>query len=513
MLDTTSASVARSATTLPLTLLDEGLLHLQNARSEWNVQLELAADHRIDEVRLRQAVSACCRRHPLTRARLAPWRPWHTSYQWHVADDVDLDPVRVLDCPDDEALERIRADLYTPPVPLDIAPGLRVVLARRPAGDLVMLCTSHLVADGVGAVRLMQTITRTYRGEPDPADPLPLAQARDLGIFLRPATPGDRWSWLREAGRRIRAALDAPSRIAVDGGSAHRNEGCGFVRRTVDIGEAATPALARRAPGTTVNDVLLAALHLTVQSWNSRHGVATGRVGIMMPVNVRPADRLWDVVSNITSMVPVSTVATDRTDLATATAAVSVQTERLRRQERAHGLYDLLHLTRKAPLLLKRVAPRLLPLVQDRFVDTAMLSNLGRIPAPPSFDGDSAPAAEPPELWFSPPCDPACSVAIGVATVGDRLTLVTRYRNDQFDARAAEEFTDLLMSQFAPRADANRPRCGEPTAMPAIRVVSVMRAPAQRIDHRILGNHFRPGRAVSTSAAPASRVETATTGA
>ena len=74
-----------------------------------------------------------------------------------------------------------------------------------------------------------------------------------------------------------------------------------------------------------------------------------------------------------------------------------------------------------------------------------MLSNLGRIPEPPTLpDRDGS---EPPELWFSPPCDPACSVAIGVATIDQRLTLVNRYRYDQFDADAADAFIDLLIAQ------------------------------------------------------------------
>lgn len=163
-----------------------------------------------------------------------------------------------------------------------------------------------------------------------------------------------------------------------------------------------------------------------------------------MPINIRPADRLWDVVSNLTSMVSVSTEPDDREDLATATAAVAKQTAEMRRNDRAYGLYDLLRATKKTPLAVKRAVPRLIHLAGDRFVDTAMLSNLGRIPEPPTFAASGSP-----ELWFSPPCDPSCSVSVGVATSGQRLALVTRYRDEQFDADAAEEFTDLLIAQFA----------------------------------------------------------------
>jgi NRPS condensation-like uncharacterized protein len=428
---------------LPSTMLEESLLVLQEARATWNVQLELGADHRLDEARLHHAVLTCCRRHPMARARLAPTPHGESSYRWDFAEETDVDPFRVVECPDGAALDQLRTELYAPLIPLDTSPGFRISLARRPGGDLLLLSASHIVADGVGALRLLRTIVRAYRGEPDPVDPLPLAQARDLGAFLAPKTRDEKWARHLEGLRRVWEAFDPPSRIAVLGGT--DGDGFGFVFRGLDIDEITTPRLVQRPPGTTVNDVLVAALHLTVESWNTKHGAPADRIGIQMPVNIRPADRLWDVVSDLTSMVSVSTEPADRADLATATAAVAKQTEDMRRDDRAYGLYDLLRAAKKVPLAVKRVVPRLIQLAGDRFVDTAMLSNLGRIPEPPSFAASGSP-----ELWFSPPCDPSCSVAIGVATSGQRLALVTRYRDDQFDADAAEEFTDLLIAQVGP---------------------------------------------------------------
>lgn len=447
MSDTTGVPIPGAGddvSALPLTLLDEALLHLQEARAQWNVQLELDTGQHIDETALRKAVFSCCRRHPLTRARLGPWKRLESSYRWHITDELDLDPVRVVECPDSAALARIRAEIYTPALDLEVSPAMRIVLARRPGGDLVLMSVSHLVADGVGAVRLMQSIARAYRGEPDPPDPLPLEQARDLGSFLTPRTRGEKWARQLEAVRRFREAVDSPSRIAVAGGT--DQDGFGFTYRELELGAATTPTLTQRERGITINDVLLAALHLTVADWNRAHEVPTDRVGVMMPVNIRPADRFWEVVSNLTSMVTVSTVPEDRADLATAAAAVSAQTNEVGRENRANGLYDLLDATKKTPLALKRLAPRLLPHTGDRFVDTAMLSNLGRIPQPPTLGDDpDSPATR---LWFSPPCDPTCSVAIGIATCDDQLTLVTRYRHEQFDAAAAESFTDSLISRI-----------------------------------------------------------------
>src|SRR5205823_12683784 len=104
-----------AALLLPLTMLDESLLITQETRAAWNVQFEVAADHRVDGDRLRQAVRSWCRRHPMARARLAPADNGSSYSQWDIADDVDRDPLRVVDCPDATALDALRAELYTPP--------------------------------------------------------------------------------------------------------------------------------------------------------------------------------------------------------------------------------------------------------------------------------------------------------------------------------------------------------------------------------------------------------------
>ncbi|MBV8993485.1 MAG: hypothetical protein JO287_07240 [Pseudonocardiales bacterium] len=60
---------------LPLTTLDESLLILQETRAAWNVQFEVAADHRVDADRFRQAVRSFCQRHPMAQARLTTATP------------------------------------------------------------------------------------------------------------------------------------------------------------------------------------------------------------------------------------------------------------------------------------------------------------------------------------------------------------------------------------------------------------------------------------------------------
>jgi NRPS condensation-like uncharacterized protein len=164
----------------------------------------------------------------------------------------------------------------------------------------------------------------------------------------------------------------------------------------------------------------------------------------MMPVNLRPPERFWEVVGNFASMVSISTHPADRVDLRTATAAIAAQTRENRREARARGLFDLLEVAAGTRIGIKRLVARLLPVLGgERFIDTAVLSNLGRLAEPPSFDGDV-----PPGLWFSPPCDRACSIGIGVVTVGQSLMVSVRHRTEVFDRSAADAFTDAFVTRL-----------------------------------------------------------------
>jgi NRPS condensation-like uncharacterized protein len=143
-------------------------------------------------------------------------------------------------------------------------------------------------------------------------------------------------------------------------------------------------------------------------------------------------------------MVSISTRPADRADLRTAARAVAAQTRETRREVRARGLFDLFEVAAGAPVGLKRAATRLMPFVGgDRLIDTAVLSNLGRLAEPPTLDGRT-----PRELWFSPPCDRVCSIGLGVVTVGQSLMLSVRYRREVFDRRAAEAFTDRFVAHL-----------------------------------------------------------------
>jgi hypothetical protein len=94
------------------------------------------------------------------------------------------------------------------------------------------------------------------------------------------------------------------------------------------------------------------------------------------------------------------------------------------------------------PIGARRLVPGLLGATQYRFVDSAVVSNPGRVPEVPALGGEADTA----DLWFSPPS--MMPLGFGVATLDGEVRPVTRYGQQQFDRDAAERFTALYLERL-----------------------------------------------------------------
>ena len=81
----------------------------------------------------------------------------------------------------------------------------------------------------------------------------------------------------------------------------------------------------------------------------------------------------------------------------------------------------------------------------NRFVDTAILSNLGELKEPPDFGEDAGAAGE---AWFSAPVRMPGGLCVGAATVRNRLCLTFRYRRSLLDRVSAENFANLFLTEL-----------------------------------------------------------------
>jgi NRPS condensation-like uncharacterized protein len=418
--------------TTRLNVLDELYLHLDRPEEPWSVHVEIRAEGRIDAARLEAAIREAALRHPIARARLAESRATDVRYRWEIADE--LDEVDLEEVDGDLVAARERLLGRTPA--LDRPGPFALLLAHDPAGDVLVLNLHHAAGDGLSALRLMGSIARAYAGEDDPVPALDPLAVRDVAALSGPGSVAERLTRARAALDYLARGVSAPARIAPAGES--DRPGYGFGLLALEPEEVARLA-DLRADGATVNDVLLGALAVTVREWNVRQGNGSGAVYLMMPINLRPPEWRFEVVGNFASYVSVRIGADDHETLDKAIAAAAASTRRIKEGSLAGLIVDLFGPPRLLATGLKKRMQDLIPLTRDVVVDTAVLSNLGRVDGVPHL-GDAGAVQE---LWFSPPGRMPLGAALGAATLDGRLFLTLRHRHPQFGAAAAEEFLAL----------------------------------------------------------------------
>lgn len=418
-------------------LVDE-VVHLLDTPAEpWSIQLEVHVTGRLDEARLRQALGEALRRHPLAHARKASTRPSRNHNYWEIRPDLDVDPLRVGEYADDAALATARAELYSTAVPVSAAPALRVLLARKPDGDALLLNLSHTATDGIGGLRLVFSIARAYTGTADAVPELNLEASRDL---MGAHAARNAWTRVRRylaLAERLRELLAPPVRLSPHQGRAMPGYGFHSVRLSVEE----TQALAALDHGGSVNDLLVAALHLAIAAWNARHRAPGRRVTVLVPSNLRPDGMRNEMVGNFSLPARITTNPRQRTSQAVTLDAVTTQTSRKKHSGLGTSLLELLSWSWLVPLGIQHAV---INAFDKRFADTAILSNLGRVEDPPSF-GE---AGETSGMWFSAPARMPLGLSIGAITLCDRLHLAFRFRHPQFGLEAARAFADCYLAQL-----------------------------------------------------------------
>lgn len=188
---------------VPFNVVDEVVHVLDSDAEPWSIQVEVRTRGSLDEGRLRDALHEALQRHPMARARKAPTgRGDEHQYEWEITAEAEVDPLHVVDCADDDdALGAVRADLQSRGVPLAESPPVRMRLARHPGGDVLMVNANHAAMDGFGTLRFVQSVARSYAGEPDPVPDLDPLEARNVTMVVGTATGRRPVSWPTTSGR------------------------------------------------------------------------------------------------------------------------------------------------------------------------------------------------------------------------------------------------------------------------------------------------------------------------
>jgi NRPS condensation-like uncharacterized protein len=425
-------------TTIPLNLLDELYLNLDRESEPWTVHYELHLWTRLDPSHLGQAIVIAADRHPLARARLMSWQFHDTRYDWEIARELEAVPLTTIDCRDERTLEDVRECLFSRSPSLAAVPPFAMVLARRADGDSLLLNLHHGAGDGISAQRFMLSVLRAYVGEDDPVprlDPLGLHDVRDLAV----ARSGRE---KRARRRALRAGAWRPfmpvARVARDRGG--DRPAYGFEMFALSAEESQT-LFSHHPRGSTVNDVLLAGLAVTIRRWNADHGCRELPIALSMPVNLRPAEWRQEIFANFASWVTVWVRPEPDEDVNSVVTRVAASTRAIKRDRLGGVAVDLLMVSERLMIAAKRWLQYMKALTNNSVVDTASLSNLGNMERLPVLPGTDRAA-----VWFSPPCQMPLGVGVGAVTLGGRLHFTLRYRHAQFDRAAARTFAELYRS-------------------------------------------------------------------
>lgn len=378
--------------------------------SAWSVHVEARVSGSLDGPRLRSAIGEVIGARP-----------------------ADHDHFHEVECPDDESMDQARVELLAQPAAMTDWPPLRVVLAHRPGGDVVLLNLNHAAGDGFSALRTIEAIAGAYAGQA--GEPMEFLAAS--GIPVRPASASVSAvvAWWRAIVERLRDRLSHPARLAPDNPIDEDGYGFHFVRLSVED----TRRMASVHRQGTARNVLLAGLHLAIGEWNLAHGTPGRRVGVLVPVDLRPPGWRRDLVGNFCVTARVSTSRRHRSGYRAAFKAITAQKTRNKRFRTGVALLAALERTGLLPLWAKQSLVVLQPLTRNREVDTAMLADVGWMDDPPAF---GAGAGETTEVWFSLPARTPQCLCLGVVAVGGRLHLTLRYPRRLFDAAAAGRFAD-----------------------------------------------------------------------
>ncbi|HEX4257639.1 MAG TPA: hypothetical protein VH089_21275 [Streptosporangiaceae bacterium] len=465
-----------------LTAIEE-LDYLLDRAWEPNLVLwELHAHGHLDRDLLAEALTAVLGSDSGARRRLAATGRWGRRLYWRqapapgpYAPAADADGSRLLTVaswrtPDE--LEALRQRLFAWPIALDQA-VVRVVLAVGPSDDALILQVHHTAFDGISSLRLLSAITQAYRDRahqarhlhpvpsvpaprPAPAttpDPQPKAPAPPTtpATPTTSAPPTTSTPPAPPAPPIPKASVDPKprrwpgpvTRIAPQAGQPDR-PGYGFVL-IEDV--VARPGTGDFGPRPTVNDLLVAALCLAIDRWNTAHGQASGQISVTIPINGRTASQRWQGDGNLSWLMRVITTPARRASPPRLLASVAAQTRAARDRGRTGGTDAVSRLlaTAWAPVPVKRRAARLIRgLAAPVLTDTSLVSNLGVLPEPPTFDGSGTEA-----LWLAPPCPMPRGLAVGAVSVAGRLYLSVRYRLALMDQAAAEDFTACFRAAIA----------------------------------------------------------------
>ena len=418
----------------PFSPIDELLELTDNPRYPVNVHIEAKAPGTLDAERMHAAVHTALDVHPLARARKIPPRQRDRELHWEITETAGIDPFLVVEAGTENNVSQVRNQLLSTQVPLHESPPLRVWLVRCDSGDHLILNVSHAAADGIGTLRFLRSVLRAYNGEADDTGAIEPLQARDIQALYNPASIAEKTKQFKSFAASLKTQLPDPTAVTAASSDKRIGYGCHHLTLEQDEVAALNP---KRYIDATFNDLLVAAMHRTVEVWNEKQGDESALVRVLSPVNLRPREWWFEVFGNFAMSFSTNSEEQQRSDPESLMQAVLEQSQTAKQEGFAESMLLGLGVNRRLPVWMKNL---MFQNPGETGVTSTTLTNAGRISEPLSFgeDGDAV------EVWMSPPAVMPEGLGLGVTNYNGKIHLAFRHSYELFDDEAATEFAQLF---------------------------------------------------------------------
>lgn len=439
---------------IPWSMIEESVYHIEQKHEPWNIQAEVETTETIDIDRLQEAARTACKYHPIVGAKMKQSSLADSQYVWELPEEDEIDDITFDIEVFEEAeisVEEAQNRVYFTKFDMTEEHPLRALVLRGAGiegGDRLMICLNHCAVDGVGTLQYTQAVCMAYRGEEPWMDAVTFEESRKWLDDLEPASVLDSFDFVEDSidvfdkvVRQLSNTVDEPARIAKDVEPDDPDWGWRFTRRVLDP-DVTDKVVENRPDGISVNDVLLVGLHLAIENWNDQHNKRARKISTMMPINIRPKDNFYSAAGMYTMFESIHTRKKHRRDPLEAAYEISEQTDKVKERDRAAAPYKLMRMFPDSiPVGIKHQLPELLRGPGEKLWDTAMLTNVGKVPVMPSLSGENGDE----RAWFTPPVWSGTPTGIGVATYSGSVTFTMRHRRENFSQDAAERFSDAFM--------------------------------------------------------------------
>ncbi len=408
--------------------VDDIVLNSERSNAPLTLQLEVALDRAIGSAAISDAWAQVVRAHPIGGVRLVAGRSLDRKRYWRRTRLGESDASVAAVSGD---LGHVRRHFYSDGLSLVDRPAVTMGVLDEGRSCRLLFRGHHGALDGRSLAMIVGQLLAVLSGE--------LVSPGEAGAVED--TPGKRSS--RIVSLRQVAARRAPTRVGATGGT--QIAGYGIASRTVD--QAVLKVLVDQLDCRfTVNDLLVAALHRTIATWNRLRSLPADLVTVTVPFDLRsgPDDlRLGNLSSQLST--GSTTLTRGNTGLLLTNVHATVS------QHREMGRTDPSVTAGSAallPVVVRRAIPRVGALLtRDRFLDSSRLSNLGRLEG----SGWSWNAIT--GVYFSVPTRMPQGVALGAVTHAGTLHLGLRWCNALFDTAAGDAFIELYLRELASLTD------------------------------------------------------------